>query len=189
MAATKRYRNYACMVYPDSAPENWVDILKDSHIPIFISPLHEKDIDPLGQPKKPHYHVMVMYDGVQTLDQVREFLNGIAANNFVEIVKSLRGYARYLIHKDNPEKVQYDAEQVQSLSGADYNATIGLSIDKYHAIREMQYWCQENNITSFYKLCDYALENRMDWYRILCDIGVFMREYLKSRRDIYTNKP
>lgn len=184
----KRTRNYAFMVYPDSVPENWLAKLKETHIPMFVSPLHENDIDPMGQPKKPHYHVMIMFDGVKTLEQAQELVRGISANNYVEIVESLRGYARYLCHLDNPEKAQYSPDDVQSINGSDYNAVIGLALDKYKAIREMQSWCQDNNIFSFYKLCDYALENRFDWYRVLCDSGVFMREYLKSRRDMYDNR-
>ena len=48
-----RYRNFACVVYPESAPDNWQSILSDHHISAFISPLHDKDIDEItGRDKK-----------------------------------------------------------------------------------------------------------------------------------------
>lgn len=97
-----RTRNYACIVYPDSAPENWQNIVAESKIPCFISPLHDKDVNPDGTPKKPHYHVMVMYDGPKTEEQAKAFFstfNGVGP----EVVNSVRGYARYLKHMDNPE--------------------------------------------------------------------------------------
>lgn len=69
-----RTRNYATMVYPESAPENWQTVIAESKIPVFISPLHDKDINPDGTPKKPHYHVLTSFDSVKTVDQAKEFL-------------------------------------------------------------------------------------------------------------------
>lgn len=180
MAATKRTRNYATVVYPDSAPENWQEILADYYIPAFVSPLHDLDINPFGEPKKPHYHVMIMYDSVKTIEQAKEVLSSIGGVG-VEIVNSVRGYARYLCHLDNPEKIQYDKGFVKSLYGADYEETIGLALDKYIAIREMIHFCRENNIYSYAELFRFAMDNRQDWFRVLCDNGtVVVKEYLKS---------
>ena len=57
-----RTRNYATVVYPESAPENWQQIISESKIPVFISPLHDQDINPTGEHKKSHFHVMAMYE-------------------------------------------------------------------------------------------------------------------------------
>lgn len=177
-----RTRNYATVVYPESAPDNWQDILADMFIPAFISPLHDKDINPTGEPKKAHYHVIIMFDAVKTKEQASEVfarINGVGC----EVIQSLRGYARYLCHLDNPEKVKYDTDKVKSLAGADYISSIGLAIDKYTALAEMQDFCDKYNVISFYQLSNYARKNRSDWYRILSDCGsVFMREWLKSKQ-------
>lgn len=53
-----RTRNFATVVYPESAPADWLDIINDLHIPCFVSPLHDQDLDAKGKPKKPHYHVV-----------------------------------------------------------------------------------------------------------------------------------
>lgn len=47
-----RTRNFGTVVYPESAPENWQTILSELCIPCFISPLHDKDINPDGETKK-----------------------------------------------------------------------------------------------------------------------------------------
>ena len=47
-----RARNWSLVVYPESAPENWRDILDDYHIPWVESPLHDKDVNPDGEIKK-----------------------------------------------------------------------------------------------------------------------------------------
>lgn len=176
-----RTRNYATVVYPESAPEDWREKLTAQFVPAFISPLHDSDLNPTGEQKKAHYHVIIMFDSVKTADQAKEIFSLIGGVG-CEVVKSIRGYARYLCHLDNPEKAQYKPEDVTCLCGSDYISTIGLAIDKYVAIGEMQDFCEKYNVVSFYALSKYARSHRPDWHRILCDCGsVFMREYLKSR--------
>ncbi|MEE3444090.1 MAG: Rep family protein, partial [Methanobrevibacter sp.] len=89
------------MVYPESAPEDWEIILSNEFVPAFISPLHENDLNPDNSPKKPHYHVILMFDSVKTTEQAKEVFAKIGGVG-CEIVKSLRGYSRYLCHLDNP---------------------------------------------------------------------------------------
>ena len=181
-SGVKRTRNYVTVVYPDSAPENWQRILSEQFIPCFISPLHDKDVNPNGEPKKPHYHVMLMFDSVKTEEQAKEVFNMIGGVG-LEVVKSLRGYARYLCHLDNPEKAQYDTNDVVCISGADYISIIGLAIDKLKALDEMMDFCDEYDVVSFYVLSKYARAHRSDWSRVLKESGtLFMREYIKSRQ-------
>ena len=177
-----RARNFACVVYPESAPEDWQQILAANFVPAFISPLHDQDIDPQDQPKKPHYHVIMMFEGKKSKDQVQELFDLIGGVG-LEVVKSVRGYARYLCHLDNPEKAQYDTAKVKCLCGSDYVGIIGLALDKYIAIAEMMDFCDEYEINSFYLLSKFARLNRSDWFRILCDSSaVYMREWLQSRK-------
>lgn len=176
-----RTRNFATVVYPESAPDGWQEILSQQFVPAFISPLHGKDVNPTGEPKKPHYHVVLMFDGVKTREQAQDIIskiNGVGC----EVVQSIRGYARYLCHLDNPEKAQYKQEDVRSLCGADYPGTIGLVTDKYKAIGEMIDFCEDNGIYSYSELLKYCRMERFDWFRVLCDNGtVVMKEYLKSK--------
>lgn len=176
-----RTRNFATVVYPESAPSNWQDLLSDQFVPAFISPIHDRDINPDDEIKKSHYHVVVMFDSVKTKEQAEDLfklIHGVGC----EIVQSIRGYARYLCHLDNPEKFQYQIEDVRSLCGADYVSTIGLATDKYKAISEMIDYCEFNNVDSYSDLLNYCRMNRFDWFRVLCDNGTLvMKEYLKSK--------
>lgn len=177
----RRSRNFATVVYPDSAPDGWQEILSQQFVPAFISPLHDKDLNPTGEPKKPHYHVVLMFDSLKAKDQAQDIIskiNGVGC----EVVQSIRGYARYLCHLDNPEKAQYKQENVRSLCGADYPNVIGLVTDKYKAIGEMIDFCEDNGIYSYSELLKYCRMERFDWFRVLCDNGtVVMKEYLKSK--------
>lgn len=183
-----RTRNFATEIYLDSAPENWFDILVDTKIPCFISPYHDKDYnvkrDENGElvPKKAHFHIMLMFDSVKTEEQAREvcsLFNGVG----LEIVNSIRGYARYLCHLDNPEKAQYPIDEVRCLGGADYLNVVALPKDKYTAIREIIEYIRNNQIDSYAELLDYCAVQKTDWFVCLCDNGTYViKEYIKSYR-------
>lgn len=49
----RRYRPWTFLVYDDSAPSDWRDILDSYHVPWVESPLHEYDVNPTGEVKKP----------------------------------------------------------------------------------------------------------------------------------------
>ena len=190
-SATGRTRNYATVVYPESAPDNWQQTLAEQFIPAFISPLHDQDVNPGedGEKKKAHYHVILMFDGVKTKEQAKEIFDLIGGVG-CEAVKSIRGYARYLCHLDNPEKAQYDPEKVRCLCGADYVSVCSLVIDKYKAIEEMMDYIDQAGITSYQHLMQYCRKERRDWFRVLCDSGTYViMEYLKSARWTDTQYP
>ncbi len=179
--AKARTRNFATVIYPESAPDGWRGILSEQFVPAFISPIHNLDVNPTGEVKKEHYHVILMFDSVKTTEQAKAIFEKIGGVG-CEVVQSLRGYARYLCHLDNPEKTQYDVSDVCQIGGADYTSIIGLATDRYKAISEMVAFCAENDIISYSELLEYAMVHRMDWFRVLCDNGtVVVKEYLKSR--------
>lgn len=177
----RRTRNWGTIVYTESAPENWKTILEEQHVPALVSPLHDMDIDANGEIKKEHYHVMLMFNGVKTAEQAHDIFTLIGGVGTEEI-KSVKAYARYLCHLDNPDKAQYNTEDVLYFSGADYGNIIHLSTDKYSAIGEMIEFCIENDIVSYAELLLFAKNNRNDWFRVLCDNGtITIVQFLKSR--------
>lgn len=56
-----RCRNWTIVLYPESVPDNWRDILDDLHIEWIESPLHDRDINANGELKKPHWHILLMF--------------------------------------------------------------------------------------------------------------------------------
>ena len=79
------------------------------------------------------------------LEQAQEVFSVIGGVG-IETIKCARAYARYLCHLDNPEKAQYDMENVISCSGADYQTMINLATDKYSAIGEMIEFCLQVSV-------------------------------------------
>lgn len=175
-----RKRNFGFLIYPDSAPTNWKELLSDTHIPAFVSPLHDKDVNADGTIKKAHYHVMLMYEGVKTDKQVEEVKNllGGVGN---EIIHSLRGYARYLTHKDNPEKAQYNDKDILSFSGANYREVVMLPTDADAIVSEMTLYIDKYFIYSFRQFFNYCRDNKEDWYyALLHGQSYVIKEYIKS---------
>lgn len=176
-----RSRLWATVVYPESAPENWIDILRDKMVPCFVSPLHDKDLNADGSPKKAHYHVLFIFDGNKSQEQIKtlcESFNGVGQ----ERVGSKRGYARYLCHLDNPEKAQYSPTDVKAFCGLDYDLEVGAVINKYAIVKEMTNFVRDMDIIYFSDLFEYAMLNEPLWLRVLSDNGAFvMDKYIKSR--------
>lgn len=55
-----RVRNWSWIVYPESAPENWRQLLDETGEKWIESPLHDKDInETTDEIKKPHWHIII----------------------------------------------------------------------------------------------------------------------------------
>lgn len=176
-----RLRNYATVIYEDSCPANWREIITEWHVETFVSPLHDQDVNPTGERKKPHRHVQVMFDGKKSKDQVKALFDQIGGVG-IEEVNSIRGMARYLCHLDNPEKHQYDIKDVLEFGGADYMTIINLASDRYNSIREMIQFIEKNNVQSFNKFFAWCSQFKEDWFRLLCDNSSYViKEYLASK--------
>lgn len=188
-SATKS-RNWTVIVYPESAPENWMTILDDLHVRALVSPLHDMDVDRDGTPKKPHWHVMVMFDGPKTLRAAKEAL-GSLGGTAPQMVASVEGTARYLCHLDNEEKAKYSIADVKQFGGVDYFELIETHSDRTQVIGEMQDWCDANGVTSYAELNRYARRYKRDWFRVLSTSATLtMKEYLRSLKwEIDQNMP
>lgn len=102
----KRYRHFMILLYPEW--DNFEDILQDikgsfknyAYIKHFAE---EKE-------KKEHIHFILSLENPRSIESLSKRV-GVPKNLIVNC-KSLRGSCRYLIHKDNEDKYQYNLEQV-----------------------------------------------------------------------------
>lgn len=176
-----RTRNFATVVYPESAPENWRDLISDFHVAALISPLHDKDVNPDGTQKKPHYHVMFIFEGVKEYEtQVKPMFEQIGGVGREE-VNSARGYARYLCHMDNPEKYQYDPTEVMAMGGADFDAITHLPTDDVKTLQEIFQYIRANEIYSLAELLDLTATNNPEWFMLIAMNRTYtVDKYIKS---------
>ncbi|MCQ2740426.1 MAG: replication protein [bacterium] len=178
-----RTRNWTFIIYPESAPGNWIEILNNEQIQFVVSPLHDKDLTPTGEPKKPHWHIVVIFSGVKSYDQVKtipEKVNG----TIPERVKDIRSMIRYLTHIDYPSKAQYDKNDIQLYGGVDLDieSFFLTKTDLKNIKREMFNYMVENDITEFCDLVNYAKENRPEWYDRIIESDFMLLKYIDSNR-------
>lgn len=180
MSTNRRCRNWCTVVYPESCTDKWQEILSGECVPTIISPLHDKDINPDGTPKKPHWHVMFLFAGMKSRDQVVELCNKIGGVLPIPISDS-RSMARYFIHKDNPEKYQYDEKDIVCLSGSDWSELSLTSKDRYDTLLEIISFLKEKRIMYYSDLLDYCIDSdNMRWFKVCSDNTVLLRGYCVS---------
>lgn len=184
-----RSRTWTFVVYPDSAPTDWRDILDSIMTPWVESPLHEFDVNPTGEVKKPHWHILMMFEGKKSFEQMKALLEPLNCP-IPQIAHNAKGVVRYMAHLDNPEKHQYAASAIIGHCGADVAEFLKpTSACRYELIREMMSFVRVNGIVEFQDLVDYAMEERFDdWFPLLCDNSAFVvGNYIKSQRHRMTS--
>lgn len=178
-------RYWAFVMYPDSMPDNWVEIIRNTGLPMALSPLHNLDLDPTGDEKKAHYHVIVYYDGPTTLNQVYENVCKPLNATIPIKLESMRGMYRYHIHLDNPEKYQYDDRDREFFNGFDVSSVSSLSAtEEFKILREILQFIRDNRLTEFYDLLNQLTDNELfDMFEVACKKTAVITSYMCSVRN------
>lgn len=178
-----RTRVWTFVLYPESAPENWVELLDDYHIQWAHSPLHDKDLNASGEPKKPHFHIALVFPQVKSYEQIKAITDALNCP-IPQRVHDLHGLVRYFAHLDNPEKAQYDVSDIKGFGGIDIEECLRPSCsERYTLIGDMIKYIKDNHITEYQDIMDYAFENEREWFKLLCDSASYVVDrYIKSQR-------
>lgn len=181
-----RSRGFAFLVYPDSCKDDWMGYLYDTHIPIFISPLHQpEESDTDDSRHKPHYHVQLMFDGKHTLKQIKDISDHCSGVQPISLF-SIRGYARYLIHRDDPKKIQYKPEDVIEYAGADYFRICTQEEDCLQLVYQIMDFADKYHIYNYAMILNHARLEYHGWMRILAANTGYARTvqmYLKGKAE------
>ena len=162
-----RARTWTFVQYPESAPENWRDILDGYHIPWVESPLHDKDVNPDGTAKKAHRHVILLFDGKKSFEQVKDITDALNAP-IPQKTANTKGLVRYLIHMDNPEKHQYKREDIICHSGADIEQYFEISsASRERILWDIMEFIRDEKITSYSAFIGYCQDtDNREWFSI-----------------------
>lgn len=175
-------RNWGAVIYPESAPEDWKEILKLKGITFAVSPLHDSDINPTGESKKEHYHIIMCFQGPTTDKTVNDIMAEL--NQPIAIpLESVRGYYRYFTHKDNPEKFQYDEKAIELFNGFDVTDVLN-NFEVFSLLKEIQKIILEFDIVEYCDLMDYLLCNDyMEMWNVASSHTLFINTYITSSRN------
>ncbi len=173
----------------DIDPVLLVELLKkDIRVYKVTAILHDKDFDKEGLPRKPHLHIIVIYNKLCTKSVSINRLVNIINNSVlllekdymfcnrqqvsVKAIHSPIGSYRYLLHKDNPEKHQYDFSEVLGDTDileralVDNKKHIDLDIDELYETC----LCSKNYTEVIFKI---GMKAYLIYYKV---IEVFMKE-------------
>ena len=164
--ADRKSRGWITIVYPESADKNWFSILSEIGLQSIVSPLHSLDVNADGSPKKPHYHVLLLWDAPTTYSNAQNYVDMISGVGCIAMA-SLRGSARYFCHLDNPEKHRYDTSEVRTTGGLCYDDLITSATDDLLILYEIFDFIDEVLITSYRQLLIYARQERPDWAKLI----------------------
>ena len=179
-----RTRNWNFILYPESAPDNWRDMIDETHIEWIESPLHDKDIDPTGEQKKAHHHVTLLFPTNQSYRQVKELTDSLNAPIPIKC-KSVKGSIRYMVHKDNPDKYQYFWNDIVCHGGADLSDLCApTATERMQIQQDILSYIRDNNIIEFADIVDYACLNGLDdWLNVMLNYSTLsINAYVRSRR-------
>lgn len=175
----KRY--WAFVLYPESAPNDWLLSLQLKGVSCAISPLHDKDINPTGEIKKSHYHIVMAFGSPTTYNNVKSITNDLNCPNPIPL-DSARGYYRYLTHKDNPEKYQYNSNEIQLLNAFDVSNLLTSSEVVSYKI-ELQKLIRQKRIYEYSDLMNFLLDNELvELWDVASSHTIFFDRYIQSSR-------
>ncbi len=177
-------RNWAFILYPESAPANWQEILQQTGLLIAISPLHDKDLDPNNELKKAHFHIILCYSGPTSFNVVKKITDNL--NSPIPIpLEAVRGYYRYFTHQDNPDKYQYNESEIINLNGFNIRDFVDLTYSEINSIKkELQKIIRQNNIFEYSDLLDFLLDNDFDnFWEVASSNTYFFNTYITSFRN------
>ena len=165
----------------------------EANIKIAISPLHDKDITPTGDFKKPHYHGIYCAPGKKTFEGGKEIILNLFGKsvNTVFVCDDNGAAARYFFHLDSPKKYPYpirpcsdkDPEGYREFGGADVSEMIHQLSDLKKYDIEILDLINQYDIRYYDDLCEYVNYVNSEWKSAIENRTIHWTAFLKARND------
>lgn len=160
----ERSKTWQAILYPDAENYSCDDVLDSikSHSYKFAYILHDEDVftssdadsdSDIGKHKKTHIHVVFFWDNSYQLGYIANKIG--LPSNYLQKVESRTGAIQYLIHKNNPEKHQYNISDIVT------------NIDKIKS----KYFADDDCIMKASKIMDYI--TTFTGYLSVTDVAVW----------------
>jgi hypothetical protein len=183
---------FCALLYPDSSTYDTDKVIKalaEEHLTFAVSPIHDRDVEDDGSRKKGHYHLLLAYTSATTLNNIRGWFKacGMPESDLhsVRVCASGAGYYRYLTHKDNPEKAQYDDKDIRIFNDFDeiFKKFARTECDKIDNLVRIFQIVDELNSISFHTLVQYLMLNERELFKMVTSssaLAICVKEYQRS---------
>ena len=183
---------FCAILYPDTSAfytEKVIKALSQEHLTFAVSPIHDRDVEDDGSLKKAHYHLLLSYSSSTTLNNIRGWFNvcGLPESDLhsVRVCASGVGFFRYLTHKDNPEKAQYDDKDIRVFNDFDeiFKKFANTESDKIDKLVRIFQIVDDLDTISFHFLVQYLMLNEPFLFKMLTSssaLAICVKEYQRS---------
>ena len=180
-------------IYEESVNPNYVNILKNTGYKIAISPIHNKDVwtadDEKENPehvggsyKKPHRHIIILFNGSRKLKDVEPIIESINAYKHCQVINNKQKAYEYLFHKNDTDKYRYAEENIILLNCTKNDF---LSMEYVDILN----YIDDNNIKTISSLLkQLRKDENYELLKYVSNNTYFVKSYLDELRKEYDNK-
>ncbi len=156
---------WAFILYPESAPDDWMQQLSDTYLKIAISPLHDSDINvDTGELKKAHYHILIFF-GNSTTSSVADNISLTLGQTHCIAISNAWGYYQYLDHSRETGKAKYKHDDIILLNGLLEGDIKVLTKEQERELkRSIHVFIHNNNIVEYDELLCQLYAKDFDMY-------------------------
>ncbi|KAA8709937.1 Replication protein RepB [Lactococcus garvieae subsp. garvieae] len=178
----QRSNKWAFLLYKESAPEDYLEVLDELHVPYVLSPWHDKDVNKTtGEFKKAHKHGALFFESLKSYTQVSDLLTEkLNTPAHVEVVMSPKGMYDYFIHAENPEKTLYNVEDIET--GCGFELEKFLAENNPDLLKQVYEVMRDSGLREFADFTDLIAEQFPDLLLYVFDKSYFFKIYLDSKR-------
>lgn len=174
----KKYRCFTFVAYDDSKFYDFNTLL--FNLKTYKNWAYVKHL-PESNEKVSHYHFIIKLDNATSVEGVSKKL-GIP-KNYIQYVRNERAMCRYLIHYDDPQKIQYNFEdiRVSRLWERKFKKHFEDLKSEEEIIQDIYYWISNNHYNTYQEKLMYLIM----WVNLSSYDSVYKRyrfeflEYLK----------
>ena len=177
-------RSFLFILWEESMPEKWREILASWGSKFWVSPIHNKDQNSDGTPKKPHRHVVMTQDSKMQVGQVCALMNLLGCKMRPVKPVSIEASIQYLVHYNHPSKAQYKIDEIELFGGAELDKYFyGSRASQRSDIAAVVEFCERQGVVEFADLVACACYGVLDlrYLDVIRDNVVLLNSYLRSR--------
>lgn len=183
----KKARSWTWIVYEEQieSVRKWLESAPD--ISWAMSPKHDRDKLPTGEPKKPHWHLVLAWNGPVTFNYACNISSELKLP-IPQSVRNTRTMVRYFLHldEDPKEKARYERKDIVSGGGFEVDSFLALSKSEQEEeekkfVRDILNKIAELDLQEFYEVTNYVISEMPDKWIYFKKNSYILLNFMKTK--------
>lgn len=187
--------NLIAVFFLEDLPEDWKELINSLRVKWIESPVHDKDFDANGTPKKIHVHGLFMFSSKTSLTAFYEMFKELFGESetgsvigvpFPKVCRDRCSMVRYFAHMDDPQKAQYDVADIIGHNGADVSEILRYSAtETREMIVAIEEFIEDNKIVELSALSKRIRYDQPEWHTLVATkMTTYFTGFIRSRRHV-----